>query len=273
VTPDPNVFPEFDDNLREALQRETELFLESMIREDRPASDLLTANHTFLNERLARHYGIPNVYGNHFRRVTFNDERRAGLLGQGSILTVTSYATRTSPVLRGKWLLENILGSPPPPAPPNVPALKENKQDGQELSVRERMEQHRKNPVCASCHSRMDPLGFALENFNAIGQWREAGEGGKPVDASGTFPDGTKFDGPAQFRQALIGRRDELVTTITEKLLTYALGRGLESYDAPAVRRIIREAAPTDFRWSALILGVVKSTPFQMRRSQQWPSS
>jgi mono/diheme cytochrome c family protein len=272
VTPDPNVFPEFDDNLREAMQRETELFIESLIRDDRPAIDLLTANYTFLNERLARHYGIPNVYGNHFRRVTFSDERRAGLLGQGSILTVTSYATRTSPVLRGKWLLENILGSPPPPPPPNVPALKENKEDGTNLSVRERMEQHRKNPVCASCHSRMDPLGFALENFNAVGQWRETSEAGKPVDASGTFPDGTRFDGPAQFRRALTDRRDELVTTITEKLLTYALGRGLEYYDAPAVRKIVREAASTDFSWRALILGVVKSMPFQMRRSQQWPS-
>jgi hypothetical protein len=269
VLPDPEAFPEFDDNLRNAFERETELFVESILREDRSVLDLLRANHTFLNERLARHYQIPNIYGNHFRRVTLTDERRRGLLGQGSILTVTSYAHRTSPVVRGKWLLENVLGAPPPPPPADVPALKENEEGGETRSVRERMEQHRKNPVCASCHARMDPLGFALENFDAIGRWRDTSEAGTAIDASGTLPDGTNFDGPVEFRQALLNHGDEFATTVTEKLLTYALGRGLESYDAPAVRTIRREAAPSDYRWSSLILGIVKSTPFQMTRSRE----
>ncbi len=266
VAPDVNAFPEFDDNLRQAFQRETELFLGSQIREDRSVADLLAADYTFVNERLARHYGIPNVYGNRFRRVTLVDEQRRGLLGQGSILTVTSYATRTSPVVRGKWLLENILGAPPPPPPPNVPELPEDDAGGQPASVRERMEQHRRNPVCASCHNSIDPLGFALENFDAIGKWRTTGEDGEPIDVSGTLPDGSAFVGPAELRDLLLSRREEFVSTATEKLLTYALGRGLEYYDAPAVRAILRDAAPNEYRWSSIILGIAKSAPFQMRR-------
>ncbi len=263
--PDPNLFVDFDDNLREAFQRETELFFDSQLREDRSVVDLLRANYTFVNERLARHYGIPNVYGSHFRRVTFADDRRAGLLGQGSILTVTSYAHRTSPVVRGKWLLENLLGAPPPPPPANVPALKENGEGGKPTSVRERLEAHRKNPVCASCHARMDPLGFALENFDAIGRWRTVDEAGNPIDSSGVLPDGTAFVGPSEFRKALLARSDEFVAAVTEKLLTYAIGRGLEYYDMPAVRSIMRQAAPGAYRWSALVQGIVNSTPFQMR--------
>jgi hypothetical protein len=267
VTPDAVTFPEFDDNLREAFQRETELFIESQIREDRPVVDLLTANYTFLNERLARHYGIPQVYGSHFRRVDLSSPVRTGLLGHGSILTVTSYATRTSPVVRGKWLLENILGAPPPPPPPDVPALPENGETEKALSVRERMEQHRKNPVCASCHSRMDPLGFALENFDAIGKWREVGEDKTSIDASGVLPDGAKFDGPVELRGLLLGRRGDFVRTVADKMLTYAVGRGLDHGDRPIVRRIVREAEPSGSTWSSLVLGIVRSTPFQMRRS------
>lgn len=265
--PDPQAFPEFDDNLREAFQRETELFLETQLREDRSAIGLLTANYTFVNERLARHYGIPNVYGTHFRRVTFSDDRRAGLLGQGSILTVTSYANRTSPVVRGKWLLENLLGTSPPPPPANVPPFKENEDGKQPTTVRARMEEHRKNPFCASCHSQLDPLGFALENFDGIGKWRDT-EAKSRVDASGTLVDGTKFDGPASFRQALLEQRRAFLGTVTEKLLTYALGRGIEYYDMPAVRSILRDAARGNYRWSALIRGIVKSLPFQMRRTE-----
>jgi mono/diheme cytochrome c family protein len=263
--PDPAAFPDFDDNLREAFQQETELFIEANLREDRSLIDLLTANFTFLNERLARHYGVPGIYGSHFRRVTFADNSRGGLLGQGSVLTVTSYPTRTSPVLRGKWLLENILGTPPPPPPPNVPALKDTGESGKPASVRERMELHRKNPVCASCHARMDPLGFALENFDGIGRWRTADEGDTPIDASGVMPDGTKFQGVAGLRAALVAHREEFAYTVAEKLLTYALGRGLEYYDQPAVRKIVKAAAADDDRWSSVILGVVKSAPFQMR--------
>jgi hypothetical protein len=265
VLPDATEFPEFDDNLRDAFQQETELLFESMLREDRSAVELLNADYTFLNERLARHYGIPNVYGSHFRRVKLSDENRRGLLGQGSILTVTSYGNRTSPVLRGKWLLSNILGTPPPPPPPNVPSLKE---DGEvrNLTMRERMEQHRRNPVCASCHSRMDPLGFALENFDAVGKWRTTvGADNTRIDASGTLPDGSQFDGPAELRKVLLSKQDEFVSTVTERLLTYALGRGVEYYDQPAIRKILREAAGSDYRWSSLVLGIVRSTPFQMR--------
>ena len=268
VSPDPKAFPEFDDNLRDALQRETELFLDSQVREDRSALELLTANYTFVNERLARHYGIPHIVGSHFRRVTFDDDRRAGLLGQGSILTVTSYAHRTSPVVRGKWLLDTLLGTPPPPPPPNVPPLKESDGNSQPTTVRERMEQHRKNPVCANCHSRLDPLGFSLENFNGIGQWRTT-EAASPIDPSGAFPDGTTFDGPAAFRKALLQRyRDGFVTTLAEKLVTYALGRGTEYSDMPAIRVILKGAAADDYRWSALILSIARSVPFQMRRSE-----
>ena len=264
VTPDVNEFPEFDENLRDALQRETELFLHSQLREDRSLVELLTADYTFVNQRLAEHYQIPNVYGSHFRRVALDGTPRAGLLGQGSILTVTSYATRTSPVLRGKWLLENILGTPPPLPPPNVPDLPERGENDAPDSVRARMEQHRENPVCATCHARMDPLGFALENFDAIGKWRTH-EADTPIDASGSLPDGTMFDGPAELRDVLVTRHDEFVMTVTEKLLTYALGRGVEYYDRPVIRAILREAEPDDYRWSSIVLGIVKSTPFQMR--------
>ena len=262
--PDTNIFPEFDENLREAFQTETQLFLESQLREDRPVTELLTADYTFVNERLARHYGFEGVYGSHFRRVRQPDTRRAGLLGQGSVLTVTSYAHRTSPVVRGKWLLENILGAPPPPPPANIPALRENDEKGKPTSVRERLEEHRNNPICSSCHARMDPLGFALENFDAMGKWRTLGEGGTAIDASGTLPDGTRFNGPAEFRAALLAHRNEFVGTLTEKLLTYAIGRGVEHYDMPEVRKILKSANAMENRWSALILGVVNSTPFRM---------
>ena len=268
VVPTPELFPEWDDNLREAFRRETELFVASQIRENRSVLDLVRADYTFANERLARHYGIPNVYGSRFRRVTFSDGVRGGLLGHGSILTVTSYPTRTSPVLRGHWLLQQMLGSPPPPPPPDVPALPDRGEGGRPASVRERLEQHRANPVCANCHAPMDPLGFALEHFDAIGKWRATGEGGGPIDASGVFPDGTGFEGLAGLKAMLLGRHEQFVWTVTEKLATYALGRGLEHYDMPAVRAIIRGAAADDYTWSSLVLGIVESTPFQMRRSE-----
>jgi len=268
ASPDLGEFPEFDENLRQAFQQEAELFFESMLREDHSVMDLLDADYTFLNERLARHYQIPNVYGSHFRRVTLKGEERRGLLGKGGILMVTSYANRTSPVLRGKWVLQNILGTPPPPPPDNVPDLVETGEEGRPLSMRERMEQHRANPTCATCHARMDPLGFALENFDAIGKWRDT-EAGMPIDNSGVLPDGTPFHGPAGLRKVLLSRRQDFVLNVTEKLLTYAQGRGVEYYDAPAIRKIMQEAAPSDYRWSSLILGIVKSTPFQMRRSKE----
>ena len=272
VTPDPQAFPDFDANLREAMGREMTLFLDSQIREDRSVLDLLNADYTFVNERLARHYDMPGIYGNHFRRVPLAgpDAVRRGLLGKGSLLTVTSYAHRTSPVLRGKWLLENVLGTPPPPPPADVPALEENDDPGvAPRSVRDRLEQHRSNPVCASCHKIMDPLGFALENFDGIGRWRDAGEAGAPIDASGTLTDGAAVDGPATLRAALTERGGNFVSTVAEKLLTYALGRGVESFDAPAVRGIVDAAARDGYRWSALIEGIVRSTPFQMRRSAE----
>jgi mono/diheme cytochrome c family protein len=270
VAPDPDAFPTFDENLREAFLNETELFVESQRREDRSVVDLLSANYTFVNERLARHYGIPNIYGNRFRRVTFPENTpRGGLLGHGSILTVTSYAHRTAPTLRGKWVLENLLGAPPPPPPANVPSLEENaKGSGKLLSVRERLEQHRRNPACASCHARMDPLGFALENFDAIGEWRATTEANTTIDASGALPGGVTFEGSAGLRDILLQRRDEFARGMTEKLLTYALGRGLEYYDLPAVRKIMREAAPNDYKWSSIIVSIVKSMPFQMRRTE-----
>ena len=267
AAPDVNAFPMFDDNLRQAFQRETELFVASQLSEDRSVVNLLTADYTFLNERLARHYGIPNVYGSHFRRVTLPDPTRRGLLGHGSILMVTSYSTRTSPVVRGKWLLENILGAPPPAPPPDVPELPGEEEGGKALSMRERMERHRANPACASCHAQMDPLGFALENFDAVGRWRTS-EGDTRIDASGALPDGTTFDGPTELRQLLASRRDDFVRTVIEKMLVYALGRGLEYYDMPTVRRIQRDAAAADYRWSSLIQAIVQSTPFQMRRSE-----
>jgi len=251
------------------MAREMELFLDSQIREDHSVLELMTSDETFVNQRLAEHYGIANVYGNHFRRVALSGDLapRRGLLGKGSLLTVTSYAHRTSPVVRGKWLLENILGTPPPPPPPDVPALAEN-DDGEEAprSVRERMEVHRANPVCASCHRVMDPLGFALENFDAIGRWRVTTEAGTPVDAGGLLADGTPVTGPGSLAAALLKRPENFVTTVTEKLLTYGLGRGVEYYDAPAIRRIVRESADDDYRWSALIAGIARSVPFQMRR-------
>jgi len=261
VLPDPSAFPDFDENLRTALARETDLFFESMIREDRSLLDLLNADYTFLNERLARHYGISGIHGTEFRRVTVTNEERKGLLGKGSVLTVTSYPNRTSPTLRGKFILENLLGSPPPPPPPNVPSLKEDK-DASQLTMRQRMEQHRANPVCASCHARMDPLGFALEDFDGLGRWRPG------VDASGILPDGTRIDGPIGLRKVLLARKDQFVTTATERLLTYALGRGVEPFDMPAVRTIARNAEASDYRWSALITGIVNSVPFQMRRAR-----
>ena len=268
VTPDVNLFPEFDDNLRVAMQRETELFVESQIREDRRIGELLEANYTFLNERLARHYGIAGVYGSHFRRVALADDRRGGLLGQGAILTVTSHATRTSPVLRGKWVLDNVLGAPPPPPPPDIPALPEKGDNGAPASVRARLEQHRRNPVCSSCHSRMDPLGFALENFDAIGKWRAHDDEEGPVDATATLPDGTTFSGPGELRSLLASRRGEFVANLTAKLLIYALGRGIEYYDRPAIRAIVRDAAATDYRWSSIIQRIVESLPFQMRSAE-----
>ena len=265
VRPDEDAFPDFGEGLRRAFRRETELLFRSILREGRSALDLLAADYTFVNERLAQHYGIPHVRGSHFRRVPLADEARGGLLGHGSILTVTSYANRTSPVNRGKWVLENILGTPPPPPPPDVPAL-ETAGSGQALSMREAMEQHRANPVCASCHRLMDPVGLSLENFDAIGRWRDRSETRAVIDASGELPDGTPFDGPAGLKAALLRHPDRFVTTVTEKLLTYALGRGVEYYDAPAVRAIVRAAAGDGYRLSSLVKGVVRSAPFQMRR-------
>ena len=263
------LFPDFDESLRIALQRETELFLESIFREDRSVLELLTANYTFVNERLAKHYGIPNVYGPRFRRITLGDDSpRRGLLGQGSVLTLTSYAARTSPVIRGKWILENIVGAPPPPPPPNVNvALPDTKPGERPRTMRERMAAHRANPVCASCHSMLDPLGLSLENFDAVGRWRDSFEPGVPLDVSGVFPDGTKFVGPNGLRQALVGRPEQFVTNLTEKLLTYALGRGMEFYDGPAVRDIRRQSRAQNYSLSSIIVAIVKSTPFQMRRS------
>tara|TARA_Y100000588_G_scaffold184668_1_gene198572 strand:- start:329 stop:2434 length:2106 start_codon:yes stop_codon:yes gene_type:complete len=266
--PDEGFFPGFDENLRQALRRETALFVDSILRDDRSVLDLITADHTFVNERLARHYGIPHVYGSHFRRVQLEDEQRRGLLGQGSILTLTSYSTRTSPVLRGKWILENLLSSPPPPPPPDVPALDERTDDGQPRSMREAMEQHRANPACASCHAQMDPLGFALENFDAIGRWRERSESDAPIDATGLLPDGRRFDGPSGLRDALLTAPDQFVHTVTEKLLIYALGRGAEHFDAPAIRRIVRAASQDDYRFASVVVGIVNSTQFQMRKTQ-----
>ena len=272
VAPDPTIFPAFDENLRDAMQQETALFMASQLREDRGVVELLRANDTFLNERLARHYGVPGVYGNHFRRVVLPDDRRAGLLGKASILTLTSYSTRTSVVNRGKWLLERVLGAPPPAPPANVPPLEDSGGGAAPTSQRERMEAHRRNPACAVCHRVMDPLGFALDNFDAIGRWRTTddpripGQRGPMIDASGVMPDGTRFEGPAGLRQLLLGRQQEFIRTVTGRLFTYALGRRLEHYDMPVVRQIVRDAADQDHRWSALIQGIVKSSPFQLRR-------
>jgi hypothetical protein len=270
VAPDPTLFPDFDDNLRQAFRGETRLLFESIKNENRSVLDLLNANYTFVNERLAHHYGIPNVYGTHFRRVALpTGSPRSGLLGHASILTVTSYANRTSPVQRGKWILENLLAMPPPPPPPNVPPLKDDNKGkgGKVLSVRERMVEHRANPVCASCHSVMDPIGLSMENFDAIGHWRTR-EGEAAVDASGGFIDGSTFEGADGLKQALLRRPDLFTSALSEKLLTYALGRGLEYYDAPAVRTIVRRTAADQYRFSSLILSIVRSAPFQMRKAE-----
>jgi mono/diheme cytochrome c family protein len=264
VQPHSDTFPDFDDNLRQAFAREAELFFGSIVREDRSVLDLMTANHTFVNERLARHYGIPNVYGSHFRRITLADESRYGLLGKGGILSLTSVATRTSPVLRGKWILENVLGTPPAPPPPDVPALKENEKGAKPKTVREQMAEHRANPVCASCHKVMDPLGFALENFDAVGGWRSE-DHGTAIDASAELADGTKVAGVVDLRRALVKRPEVFAGTVTEKLLTYALGRGLDHHDMPVVRGIVRDAAGSGYRFSSIVLGVARSVPFQMR--------
>jgi mono/diheme cytochrome c family protein len=269
ILPDPKRESDFDEDLRQGLRRETELFAGSILRDDRSVLDLLTANHTFVNERLAKHYGIPHIRGPHFRRIERSDDRRRGLLGQGSVLAVTSFPHRTSPVVRGKWILENLLGTPLPPPPPDVPALEEKPNPGdEEKSMRLRIAQHRANPRCASCHATMDPLGLSLENFDMVGRWREVDEALVPIDASGTLPDGTKFDGPAGLRAVLMSDPDRFVRTVTEKMLTYALGRGLEHYDMPAVRKIVRDAAKNNYRASSLVVGVVNSRPFLMRRRQ-----
>jgi hypothetical protein len=267
MTPDMRLFPAFDENLRQAFRQETELFVDSVLREDRSVLDLLRANYTFVNERLAKHYGIPHVYGSHFRRIALDEgSDRGGLLRQGSILTVTSYATRTSPVVRGKWVLDNLLGVPPPPPLPDVPALKDNTVDGN-LSVRKRLAEHRSNATCAGCHNLMDPIGLSLEKFDAVGR-RRALDGGLPIDASGGLPDGSTFADVDGLEAALLRRPELFVGAFAEKLLTYASGRGVEYYDAPAVRAIVRGARAHEYRISSIVLGVVKSQPFQMRMSR-----
>ena len=271
--PDMRLFPDFDDNLRQAMRTETELFFDSVLREDRPVVELLEADYTFLNQRLAKHYGIPHIYGSHFRRVDFSGDdddgtvRRGGLLRHASILTVTSYATRTSPVIRGNWVLENILGIPPPPPPPNVPALEEKSAAGKARSVRERLAAHRDKPACSGCHQLMDPVGFSLENYDAVGRWRSE-EGGLPIDSAGGFPDGSEFDGVEGLEGAIVARPEIFTSVLIEKLLTYALGRGVEMSDAPAVRKIVGEGQENDYRFSSVILGITKSEPFQMRRAR-----
>ena len=264
IQPDFQTFPDYDDNLRQAMKRETELFVGSIISENRSVIDLLNADYSFVNERLARHYGIPNVYGSDFRRVTITDENRRGLLGQGSILTVTSLANRTSPVLRGKWILTNLLGNPPNPPPPNVPALKDNEAGAKKLSLRERMEQHRSNEPCKGCHKLMDPVGFSLENFDAVGQWRN-NDDGTQIDPSGTLFNGAKVDGPVALRKMLTANPEIFAKVLTEKLMTYALGRGVEYSDMPTVRAILRDAAKDDYRFGSIVMGIVKSTPFELK--------
>jgi len=263
VVPDTELYPEFDENLRRSMEQETKLFLASQLHENRSVLELLSADYSFINERLARHYGIANVYGDHFRRITFADGRRGGLLGQSSILTVTSYPNRTSVTMRGRWLLANMLGAPPPPPPPDIPALKEAGADGQPRSLRERMEMHRRSPACASCHQRMDPLGFALENFDALGKWRTTSDGA-PIDPAAVFPDGTRFNGLAGLRSLLVSHKEDFVRTLSGKLLAYALGRGLDVHDMAAVRKIARDAGADNYSWSSIITGVATSTPFSM---------
>jgi hypothetical protein len=268
MIPNSTGFPDFDDNLREALHQETALFFESIVDEDRNVLDLMTADYTFLNERLARHYRIPHIYGSHFRRVTLADQNRWGLLGKGSTLMVSSHTDRTSPVVRGKWVLDNLLGTPPPPPPPDVPPFNEsNQRAGRVLTMRERMAEHRANPPCAGCHQLMDPIGLSLENFDAVGAWRDRENGGASatIDAGGTLLDGTRITGPVQLREALMRKPEIFVGTLTEKLMIYALGRGLGPYDMPVVRKIVRDAGAHDNRFSELILGVVNSEPFRLR--------
>jgi len=264
--PDEVLFQDFDETLRAAMERETELFVDSVFRENRSVADLLTADYTFLNERLAKHYGIPNVRGSYFRRVTLPEgSPRGGLLGHGSVLTITSYSTRTSPVLRGKWVLENLLSAAPPPPPANIPALEtKGAAPGELLTMREAMTRHRANPSCASCHARMDPIGFAMEHFDAVGRWRDT-DGGQTIDSTGVFPDGTRFDGVAGLKRELMRHPEQFASTVAERLLMYAVGRNLQYYDAPAVRAILRDAAPARYTLASLVLGVVKSRPFQLR--------
>jgi cytochrome c551/c552 len=263
VVPDPDVFPDFDDNLRQAFVKETELLFASVMRENRPVSDLLTADYTYVNERLARHYGIPGIYGDRFRRVAVKDDNRKGLLGQGSILTLTSVAIRTSPVQRGKWVLINVLGTPPPPPPPNVPALKENK-GGKMASMRDRMTEHRANPFCATCHKVMDPIGFTLENFDAVGRYRVK-DGDANIDSADTLFDGSKVDGTVGLRNFLLSRKEVFIQTMSEKLMSYAIGRPVDYYDMPAVRKVLRDSSAKDYRFSSIVMGIVTSAPFQMR--------
>lgn len=267
IVPDMRLYPDFDDNLRQAMRQETELFFASMLREDRSVLDLLRADYTFVNERLAKHYGIPHIYGSRFRKVELDqDSHRGGLLRHASILTVTSYATRTSPVIRGHWVLKNLVGAPPPPPPPDVPALEENTVAAN-LPIRARLEQHRANAACAGCHNLIDPVGFALENYDAVGRWRDT-EAGAPLDASGGFPDGSIFTGVQGLEDALLARPELFVQTLVEKLLTFALGRGVESSDAPAVRKIVRQSRRHDYRLSQLVVGIANSVPFRMREAQ-----
>ena len=270
VKAEPAVYPEFDQDLVEAFRQETALFIASTLDEDRSVLDLLGADYTWVNERLARHYGIPGVYGSRFRRVTLPDlEQRGGLLGHGSLLSLTSYPHRTSPVLRGRWLLEAIFGAPPPGPPPDVPALPERGENDAPASMRERLERHRRNPACASCHRLIDPPGFMLEHYDAIGRWRSVTEAGLPVDAAGTMPNGVTAVGLAGLRGLLLEAPEQFVSTLTERLLAYALGREPRYYDRPTVRRIVRDAAADDYRWSSVILGIVDSPAFRMRRAAE----
>jgi hypothetical protein len=264
VSPNSDLFPDFDDNLRQSFRRETELLFDSVMREDRSVLELMTADYTYVNERLARHYGISGIYGSQFRRVPVTDPVRRGLLGQGSFLAVTSHAERTSPVLRGKWILDNILGMPVPPPPPDVPPLKERASGEKPRTMREQMAEHRANPACATCHKVMDSIGFALENFDAVGAWRTV-EADAPVDASGDLVDGTHVNGVLELRAALVKNPELFAGTMTEKLLTYALGRGVDYRDMPAVRAIVRDAARDGYRFSSIVMGIARSTPFQMR--------
>ena len=268
VSPNSDLFPDFDDNLRQAFRRETELLFDNIMRQDRNVLELMTANYTFVNERLARHYGIPGIYGSQFRRVPVTEPARQGLLGQGSFLAATSHAERTSPVLRGKWVLENILGMPVPPPPPNVPPLKERASGEKPRTMREQMAEHRSNPACANCHKIMDSIGFALENFDAVGAWRSE-EADVPIDASGELADGSHVNGVVELRAALLKNPELFTGTMTEKMLTYALGRGVDYRDMPAVRTIVRDASRDGYKFSSIVLGVVRSAPFQMRKAPE----